>query len=336
MMTKTLSRYVVVAVLLFAANAASTLPLLAQGTPQTVVFGVTGKSVMSWPEIVSDQMGFFTANGIKVEIIYTGSTVAGAQQLIAGSLDISEVSSTEIIQAVLAGAPIRTIIETSTKPPYVVMAKKGLVSIAQLKGKTIIVGGPDDITRVFMDKILESASLKPNDYTYTFAGATSARFAALLNGGVDAAILFPPFSFHAANQGYTLLADVTKYFPSFLFTTFAVKPSWAQTHRDLVLAYAKGYLQGVRWLYDPRNKARAIQILSQSTNTSAEDAVQAYDLVTKLRVFSETGIPNDRDVTPVLDALAKTGRVKPPMPSASRFYDDSYAKQANSELRTGH
>ena len=39
----------------------------------------------------------------------------------------------------------------------------------------------------------------------TFAGATSARFSALQAGAVDAAILTPPFNFHAQSAGFTLL-----------------------------------------------------------------------------------------------------------------------------------
>lgn len=306
---------------------------VAQGNPQEIAFGLPGNSMMSWPELISEKLGFFEANGIKVDIVFTGSDAAGAQQLIAGSLDISEASSTDLIHAVLANAPIRAIIETSTKSPYTVNGGKGLSSIAELKDKKIIVGGPNDITRVFMDKILASAKLRPTDYTYVYAGSTAARFAALLSGGVDAAILFPPFSFRASNAGYSKIADVAKFFPAFLFNTFAVRPDWAAAHSNLVISFTKGYLQGVKWLYDPRNKAQAIQILSQSTNTSMDDATQAYDLVTSLQVFSQNGIPTGHDIAPVLDALVKIGSVQSPLPALSQFYDDRYAKAANVQLR---
>lgn len=314
-----------------AAPSASAQPALRE-----MSFGVTGFSAMSWPEVAAQQLGFFANNGLKVEIVTTGSAAGGAQQLSSGSLDISEVSAAAILEAIVGGAPIQAVIELSAKVPYEVVAKKGLTSIAQLKGKTIIIGGPSDITRIFMDKILGSAGLGPDDYTYTYAGATGERFAALVNGGVDATILFPPFSFRAADQGYPVLADVSKYFASFLFTTFAVQPAWARSHRDLVVAWTKAYLQGVRWLYNPANKARAIQILMQSTNANAGDAAAAYALfITKMRVFSPTGILSDEVIAPVLDALTKMGQLKPPVPPPARFYDNTYVEAANAQLRAG-
>ena len=47
--------------------------------------------------------------------------------------------------------------------------------------------------------------VKPGEFDMTFAGATSARFSALQAGAVDAAILTPPFNFHAQSAGFTLL-----------------------------------------------------------------------------------------------------------------------------------
>jgi NitT/TauT family transport system substrate-binding protein len=320
--------------LLLAAFAFGSTPLAAQTNLTSVSLGVTSKTANEWAEYVADQLGFFAANGIKVDFIYTGSAAAGAQQLTAGALDISEVSSTQMGEAIQGGAPITMIVEHGTKAPYLLLGKKGVTSLAALKGKTIIVGGPNDITRVFMDKVLASAKLKPDDYSYTYAGATTERFAALASGGVEAAILFPPFSYRAAAMGYPVLADISNFFPTFLFDGFAVKPDWAKAHSDLVIRFIKGYLQGVRWLDDPANKARAIQILSATTNTSPEDSQQTYDLfVSKLHDFSRTGLTSNASLGPVLDALVKIGQLTPPVPPASKFFDNTYAAAANAQLR---
>jgi NitT/TauT family transport system substrate-binding protein len=309
-------------------------PVAAQGTLPTVTFGNVGLAAFDWDELIAAQLGFFTAAGINVTEVYTGSGAADAQQLTAGSLDIAEISSVQLIEAILGGAPITAFLEHQATAVYSVLGRKGLASVAQLKGKTVIVGGPNDITRVFMDKVLAAAKLGPDDYTYLFAGATDQRFAALVNGGVDAAILSPPISARAAAQGYPVLAEVATYFPAFLFDTYAVKPDWAKAHPALVVAFAKGLLQAVHWLYDPANKARAIQILSEQTHTTVADATQSYDLfITKSHVFAAAGVIKDADVAPVLDALVKTGQIKSPAPLPNRFYDNRYALEANAQLR---
>jgi NitT/TauT family transport system substrate-binding protein len=99
-------------------------------------------------------------------------------------------------------APIVSFINRSNNASYVILRGKALSSISQLRGKTIIVGGPNDVTLVFMDTALAAYKLKPEDLTYRFAGGTPERFAALLSGTVDASILLPPFSFRAESAGY--------------------------------------------------------------------------------------------------------------------------------------
>ena len=82
------------------------------------------------------------------------------------------------------------------------------------------------------------------------------------------------------------------------------------------------------------NKARAIQILSETTNTAPEDAAQTYDLfIAKLHVFSANGVPSNASLGPVIDALVNLGQVKPPAPPAARFFDATYVNQANAQLR---
>ena len=90
-------------------------------------------------------------------------------------------------------------------PPYALLAKPEIKNIEDLKGKTIIIGGAKDITRIFTERMLEPHGLKSGDYDLVFAGATSARFAALKSGAVDAAILTVPFNFYAESAGYTNL-----------------------------------------------------------------------------------------------------------------------------------
>ena len=75
----------------------------------------------------------------------------------------------------------------------------------------ISVGGAKDITRIFVEQMLEPNGVKPGEFDMTFAGATSARFSALQAGAVDAAILTPPFNFHAQTAGFTYLGHTVEY-----------------------------------------------------------------------------------------------------------------------------
>ena len=185
-----------------------------------------------------------------------------------------------------------------------------------------------------MDKVITGSGLHPEDFTYTFAGASGDRFAALLSGGVDAAILLPPFSFRATDEGFPVVADVQKFIPHFPFGGLAVRTAWGKSHPEIVTAFNKAYVQGVRWLYDPANKVRACQFLADITNSKVEDAQRTYDqYVVHLQLYSKTGRFAREDFALVIDTLVKTKQITPPAPSPESLFDNHYADAAMAQLR---
>lgn len=298
---------------------------------QTIKVGLTSKTATDWPLYVAGKLGYFAKNGVDVKYTIVGSAAGNAQQLAAGSLDIGETSSTQVVEAIQGGAPVKYVVNQVITPPYSLLAQKSITSIADLKGKTIIVGGVNDITRVFLDAMLKPAGLLPGQYTLTYAGATSARYAALKSGSVAAALLFPPFDFLAKSQGFTDLGNVQKYLPSFPFDGFAANTSWAKTHSQVLVNFIKAYLEGVKWLYDPSNETQAVSILKAETNTTTSNAQQTYEeLFPTLQAFSKTGTISSASMDKVLNALATLKQLSQPLPPASKFYDNSYAQQASS------
>lgn len=313
--------------------ALGTRQVAAQNAPRSVSVTLTSKTAAEWPFYIAERQGFFAQNGIQPDFIYTGNTAADVQQLIARSVDIAEASSTLLIQSVQSSAPIAAFMERDVSAPYLLLGRKGIASLAQLKGKTIIIGGPADITRVFTDKALAEAGLKPDDYTYTYAGGTTDRYAALLSGGVDAAILFPPFSFRAQSQGYPVLSDITRLFPAFLFDSMTARKDWMPANAGVVTGFVKAYVQAVRWFYASGNRSAAIQLLIDETNSSPDDVTKTYDLFAAKRLFSPTGIVRSTDLVPVIEAMVKLGQVPGPAPAPQTYYDDHYADAANDQLR---
>ena len=83
----------------------------------------------------------------------------------------------------------------------------------------------------------------------TFAGATSARFSALQAGAVDAAILTPPFNFHAQTAGFNNLGNAVEYV-DMPFAGMAVNTNWAAANKDSVEKLIHVYNRSMAWLYD--------------------------------------------------------------------------------------
>jgi NitT/TauT family transport system substrate-binding protein len=298
-----------------------------------VSFGITPPTAVTWPIYVGDDLGFYKRYGLSPELIVVGSAAAGAQQMAAGEIDLSIMSSTQLVEAVQGGADIEYFCNSLGTPPYTLVGQKQITKYADLKGKLIIVGGVNDITRVFADKMLAKAGLKPGDYDYTYAGTTPDRYAALRSGSVAAAILFPPFDFRAEADGYPVIGTLAQAIPEFPFLGLAVRRAFARSNPGVVVAYAKGYLRAARWLTDPANRDAATAILVKHTNGSPDDARKTYDeLIVRDKVFPTTGVMSQASIGVVISSLVGLGVVKAPAPPAEKFFDNSFVRQALAEL----
>ena len=121
--------------------------------------------------------------------------------------------------------------------------------------------------------------------------------------------------------------------PPFPFTGWTVRTDFLAKNPGLVVDFAKAYLRGARWVNDPANRDKAIDLLLSRTNVTRSDAQRSYDeLVGKYRIFSSDGLTTDRSMSIVIDALAQLKLLNPPLPAPGSFYDNSIAKRAIAEL----
>src|SRR5260370_36037768 len=114
------------------------------------------------------------------------------------------------------------------------VAKSNISSLKELKGKVVSVGGAKDSTRTYAERMLAPHGLKPGDYDFVYAGATTARAQALLGGAVDAALLLPPSNFQVQAAGYNDLGLTVEYAPELPFSGTAINKAWAGRNHDVL------------------------------------------------------------------------------------------------------
>lgn len=298
-----------------------------RGTP--VSFGLVLKSAFAWPVFVAVHKKLFEEQGLAVEISTTGSAAKAVQQIVAGAINIGEAGQMDFARAIDKGAPLKIVSSEVEKLPYSLIAGKEHKSMRDLKGKTVLVGGPNDVTRYTAQVILRSAGLNEQDYDFTYSGSSSNRLAAVINGSAAAAILGQPFDFVAVAQGMNKLASAYDFVPEFSFAGYAVETGWAEKNRATLVKLLKADLIAVRWLYDPANKAEAIEILMKETGASRQDVANTYDMyLTKLLPYAKDGRISRTGFQKVLEAMVTLGDLRLPLPPYEKFVDESFINAA--------
>jgi ABC-type nitrate/sulfonate/bicarbonate transport system substrate-binding protein len=304
-----LYRAIVAAALLLCAGLLT--PPSARAADNISVGTVGSASSNLWPVFIGMKKGFFTEANLNVDIVYVQSSANLVQQLAAGSLDICmSTGLVDPIRAIDQNAGISIVRFEAQAPPYALVAKPAIKKLADLKGKVISVGGPKDITRIYVERMLAPHGVKPGEFDMVFAGATSARAQALLGGAVDAAILLPPFNFQAEAQGFNNLGLTVEYAPELPFSGTVVNKTWASKNQDLLKRMLAAHTKSVEWFYDDKNRDEAIAILASVSSLKPDDVAKSYDFFRKNAFFDRTGTISRKKMSALIDALTTLGDVQ--------------------------
>ena len=276
---------------------------------ESVTIGAVGQaSANLWPVFIGINKGFFSAEGFKIDVVYVQSSSALVQQITAGSLHIC--MSTGLVdpfRAIGMGAPIAIARIELQAPPYALLAKPAIKSLKELKGKVISLGGAKDITRIYVERMLAPHGIKPGEFDMVFAGATAARASALMAGAVDAAILLPPFNFHAAAAGFNDLGLTIDYVKDLPFSGTVVNVAWANANKATLAKLLSAHTKAVACFEDDRNRDEAVKILMAASGLKQGDVEKAYDFLRKGQFFEPTGRVSRAKLTSLAKAMESLG-----------------------------
>lgn len=288
-----------------------------------ITLGITSATAFSIPHYIAEEKKFYESEGLSVDTIVAGSANNVLQQLAAGSLNIAQVATDQTLRAILRGAPIRIVAGAATTAPFRMVAAKGTKTWGELKGKTVSVGGLTDVTLYFLRVMARKNGLSDHDYDLLYGGGTPNRFAQLLSGAVQAAILTNPQDFVALEQGFADLGSVPQYLPHWAQNNILVDTRWAPQHRAEVLAFLRVHMRATRFFYDPTNRDEVIATLAKHTKTSADVAAKTYDLYVRQQVIAPDAALFPDGLKANLDALVAMGELGAPPPLAG-FIDQSF------------
>ena len=298
----------------------------------TVTLGLVTYLSEFWPALVAQKLGYFDEAGIKVDIVTTGASSKSVQMAALGAIDIGSGGVVDPVRAMYGGAQVILIASGAINSTTMLFARPEIKSVEALRGKRVIVGGSKDITAVWWDAMAKKFKLDPTkDVELLYAGATPDRLAALLAGGVDAASLSTPAAFVAESRGFTNLGLFAPYTPDLPYIAYYANEQWAKANRPAVVAFLRGLQRGTAFIYDPKNREKAAEILSEATKVEQKVALKTYDLIIKIKAFAPDAGFTDAQVNAVQNVLIEAGDVKPPLKSVSAIYDASYAKEATSK-----
>ena len=304
----------------------------AQQTVEVILFA--GASAM--PVYVAQDKGFFTREGLKVNVTPTPNSGYQMSNLIAGKYNIAGTAIDNLIAymegqgtAKVEGKPDLITIMGLSSTVLSLMAQPDIKSVAELKGKDFALDSVSTGFAFVLRHMLEKNGLGQNDYKFVRFGGTRERLAALRDKKASAALLSEPFTTQAKNEGFSFLGDgVASVGPYQANVQIANRP-WAQQNEKAVVGYIRAMLSAIDWIYDPANKAEAAKILAGRAKIS--EAVAAPSIVQMTNgsaAIDRKGAVNVEGVRNVIMLREKYSPSKQKMGAVEKYYDPTWYNKA--------
>ena len=206
--------------------------------------GISAPVVTIVPVWMAEAAGFYTEEGLKVEVISTEGGSRGLQVLLSGEIQGMHVGLAPVVQANTAGADLRAITSTSNTVPITIFTKPGVRDAAALKGTTIGISTFGSETDIAVSLALKKLGLSRQDVTISQIGGSGQRLGALLSGRIDAAPLLEPGITSAREKGFYPLLDLASEKTPWIFDAVVVTKSYMQQHRDTLTHFVRAYVAG--------------------------------------------------------------------------------------------
>lgn len=246
-----------------------------------------GAAGFNWlPVLVAQKRGFFERRGVSVSIKRMGTVDKATAGVKSGELNMAITPPEGAIRDCTVGGGLRILAGNTNRLPLTLVANARFKRIEDLKGAKLGTSSMTEGTAIYTMEMLARHGLKyPGDYEFSVVGVHPARWKALQEGAIDAAVQPPPFNFMATDAGYSDLGEATDYIPEIVFTAVIANRDWANEHRKAIVSLLAGLMEATEWTYDPANDAALVEITMELTQSDENYGKRALHYMRDMGLF---------------------------------------------------
>jgi NitT/TauT family transport system substrate-binding protein len=304
-----------------ASNGAVTVAGIQFPAPEktSIKIGITGLDVGILPLYMVDFQNLDEQFGINLELVPFSGTAQTTQALLAGQVDVVDASGGVALSTQPTGRPAEITFVNSDRLDDLIIAKPGISSADQLRGKSIAISSFGSQSNAGALLGLQALGLTANDVTITPIGNDAARLAALRGGSVDAAVLGVTVQKELTDAGFHVLQNLAEITDSGYITTSLTMPKkFAEDNPNTALALTAMYQMGH---HDSINKRDvAAQAWAKLAEIPADQAAHEVDTYLKteqhpldgtcdpavMQLIKDVAVSANKELEPVDPATACT------------------------------
>jgi NitT/TauT family transport system substrate-binding protein len=195
------------------------------------------------------------------------------------------------IPGMAAGADATLVASPLVGLPYVIIARKEIKTIQDLKGKSIGVGSvgglPFRLLKVFVKKFgLEETQIRP------LGGSQPERYAAMLQGIIHAGPFTPPMDARGKKDGFNIIYHMNDLGLPAIYSSLHTNARTLRERRSTVQRFVAALAEAVKFVEDNPEKAKAS--VAKALKVKDDDVLQSsYDAYAKKLINRRLVVPGN-------------------------------------------
>ena len=174
--------------------------------------------------------------------------IIGVSSLMSGEIDITCHAGSGF-SAALRGIPVKIISVTRDRPIHELIVAPSIGSPADLKGKAIAVGSLDGTAAVMTRRVIQAKGLDPQKDVTLLSMDSPARLQAMMMGKVAGAMVTPPSTYLALDQGFKLFGRGRDYM-RYLQTGVVATDTHIRQKRTQLVRFLRAWNRALKFYQD--------------------------------------------------------------------------------------
>jgi len=225
---------------------------------KNVVIATSSVVLTNTPIWVGIEKKFFEESGLTIQYIVMRSDLA-VKGLISGDVDYMQ-SSSSVLRAAVAGAPLVTILGVYNRTFFDLVARPEIKSLGDLKGKPLGISRYGASTEYAVRFALKANGIDPDKDVKLLAvgsGSDAARISALEGDVISSAVLQVPSNLMAHKLGMRTILPLGDYLET-LFAGLGTSNKKIQQNRDEARQVIRGVLRSIDFMAQNPVETKAI------------------------------------------------------------------------------
>lgn len=231
----------------------------------------------------------FEKYGFKMEHVYIRGSGPSLAALAADEIQFLYCAADATLPSMAAGVDVKLVASPLIKLPYVLITRKEVRRMEDLKGKALGVARPGDLSdrlsRAVVKKFnITDVAMRP------IGGSQSERYQAMAANIVQGVVITPPLDVRAKNDRFNVLFRLIDLDMPFVYSSVHATSRATRERPEMVQRMVAGFAEAINFV--EKNPAKAKASISKAMRVKDEEALQvSYNVYTRDIVDRRMTVP---------------------------------------------